>query len=41
MRDSRECPVCGEDKEDLEHFILYCNGYTEERIKIWKLQQPL
>ena len=37
---SRECPLCGEETENLEHFLLHCPGYTEERRKIDKLQQP-
>lgn len=35
-----KCPVCGGEKEDLEHFLLYCEGYSEERKQLCKLQQP-
>ena len=35
-----KCPVCGGEREDLEHFLLHCEGYSEERKKIMKLQQP-
>ncbi len=34
------CDVCGAEKEDLIHFLLWCPGYSEERRKSVKLQQP-
>ncbi len=32
--------MCRADKEDLKHFLLWCNAYTEIRRKIERLQQP-
>ncbi len=37
---SGKCPVCGAEEENLEHFLLWCKGYEEERKNILKLQQP-
>ena len=36
------CMMCAEPtiKEDINHFILHCTAYTEERRKIVELQQP-
>ncbi len=34
------CDVCGAEKEDPIHFLLWCPGYSEERRKSVKLQQP-
>ncbi len=37
--ESTECQVCGNEKEDLPHFILWCPAYDESgKNKI--LQQP-
>ena len=30
------CPVCGEDKEDIKHFLLRCQAYAHKR---WPLIQ--
>ena len=38
-KDTR-CPVCQEGQETLEHFLLFCEGYGEERINIRKLHRP-
>ncbi len=35
-----ECQVCGNEKEDLPHFILWCPAYEEPRKKNKILQQP-
>ncbi len=32
--------MCGSEKEDLKHFILWCPAYSEERQKNIILQQP-
>ena len=37
---STQCELCGNEKEDLEHFILVCGALEEERRKITKLQRP-
>ena len=37
---STECFMCGAECEDLEHFLLWCPAYREERHKHIKLQQP-
>ncbi len=34
------CDVCGAEREDLTHFLLWCRGYYELRGKSVKLQQP-
>ena len=34
------CDVCGAEREDLNHFLLWCAGYCEERRKSVKSQQP-
>jgi ribonuclease HI/exonuclease III len=34
--DSTRCPACGEDTEDITHFLLSCPGYAHER---WALAQ--
>ncbi len=35
-----ECDMCGEGKEDLKHFLLWCPTYEEERRQNFCLQQP-
>ena len=35
-----KCLICGEELENLQHFLLECEGYKEERITSMKLQQP-
>ncbi len=35
-----KCDMCGADKEDLKHFLLWCPAYMEIRRKITLLQQP-
>ncbi len=40
LRENTECPVCGAETENLEHFLSYYERYKKERNKIWKLQQP-
>ncbi len=32
--------LCGAEKEDLEHFLLWCPAYTNVRATISELQQP-
>ncbi len=32
--------MCGSEKEDLKHFLLWGPGYSDERQKNIKLQQP-
>jgi len=34
--DNTRCPVCGEDKEDIKHYLLRCQAYAHER---WPLIQ--
>ncbi len=34
------CDVCGAEKEDLIHFLLWYPGYSEQRRTSVKLQQP-
>ena len=34
------CPMCGREDEDLEHFILQCSKLQELRIDSIILQQP-
>ncbi len=38
--DSTECIMCGNEREDLQHFILHCPAYHEERRKHPGLQRP-
>ena len=37
---STECIMCGNTMEDLQHYILHCPAYREERAKTTILQQP-
>ncbi len=39
-KEETTCDVCGAENEDLIHFLFWCTGYKEERIKSVKLQQP-
>ncbi len=32
--------MCGAEREDLKHFMLWCPAYTQERRKSERLQQP-
>ncbi len=32
--------ICDQQQEDLEHFILICPAYKEQRMRTRKLQQP-
>ncbi len=32
--------MCGAEREDLKHFMLWCPAYTLERMKSERLQQP-
>ncbi len=34
------CDMCGAEREDLKHFMLWCPTYTQERRKSERLQQP-
>ena len=34
--DKPQCPACGADNEDVEHFLLKCPAYAHER---WALSQ--
>ena len=34
------CPCCGEENEDLEHFLLHCPAYSSYRNSFPLLQQP-
>ena len=38
--DSVLCELCGAEKEDLTHFLLFCERFREERAKVKELQQP-
>lgn len=33
--------LCGEERENLEHFIVHCPKLNSERIKILKLPRPM
>ncbi len=35
-----KCIMCGEEVEDLMHFILWCPAYDEERGKDTNFQRP-
>ncbi len=35
-----KCDICDAEKEDLNHFSLWCPELNEERIKCTKLQRP-
>lgn len=37
---STECLMCGDNLEDLKHFLLYCPAYDQERGKTMILQRP-
>ncbi len=39
MKEATECSLCGE-KEDLEHFILWCPAYILARQQSLILKQP-
>jgi hypothetical protein len=34
------CDLCGSEREDLDHFLLWCPAYITERSKQPLLQQP-
>jgi hypothetical protein len=34
--DNARCPACGEDEENIEHYLLRCPSYAHER---WALAQ--
>ena len=34
------CEVCGDGREDLEHFMLWCTGLQEKRNNIKEFQRP-
>ena len=36
--DSARCPACGEDEENLDHFLIRCPIYAYER---WELSQAV
>ncbi len=38
--ESTECVMCGNEREDLQHFILHCPAYQEERRRHPGLQRP-
>ncbi len=38
--EATECKLCGEEKEDLVHFLLWCPAYATERAESQILQQP-
>ena len=40
IREDSKCPLCGAETENLEHFLLWCQGYEEERKNVLALQQP-
>ena len=37
---STECIMCGDELEDLSHFILHCPAYNEDRGRLPALQRP-
>ncbi len=38
--ESTECVMCGNEREDLQHFTLHCPAYQEERRRHPGLQRP-
>ena len=40
QNENTTCEVCGEEEENLRHFILRCKEYEEERKTIIELQRP-
>ncbi len=34
------CDMCGAEREDLRHLMLWCPAYTQERRKSGRLHQP-
>ncbi len=38
--ESTECVMCGNEREDMQHFILHCPAYQEERRRHPGLQRP-
>ncbi len=38
--ESTACDMCGAEREDLKHFMLWRPAYTQERMKSERLQQP-
>ena len=38
--EEEKCDMCGAEREDLKHFVLWCPEYNQERIKHEKLQRP-
>ena len=40
MKENTECINCGYENEDIEHFILSCPAYSQERSREIQLQQP-
>ncbi len=38
--ETTECTMCGDELEDLGHFILHCPAYDEDRRKNLSLQHP-
>ncbi len=40
QQEDTKCPMCEHNYEDLEHFLLICPGYQEERKRLLILQQP-
>ena len=35
-----KCDLCGEENEDLEHFLLECTALSKERNEIIEIQRP-
>ncbi len=40
QNEETKCEMCGSEKEDLKHFLLWRPAYSDERQKNIKLQQP-
>ena len=40
MREDTRCDLCGEEREDLENFLLDCRELEEERRRILRFQRP-
>ena len=39
QNEETKCEMCGSEKEDLKHFLLWRPAYSDERQKNIKLQQ--
>ncbi len=38
--EEEKCDMCGAEREDLKHFVMWCPEYNQERINHPKLRRP-